>query len=264
MQDKRSKLRIGAVSYLNPVPLVWGMLCGPEREQVDLSFSTPSICAEQVEREQIEVGLVPIAEIARQALEMVPGLGIACFGAVRSILLFSRVPWPRVRSLAADASSKTSVQLARLILRERFAVEPEITPQQPNLEQMLSTADAALVIGDAALRLDPEKLPFECLDLGAEWLALTDLPFVFAAWAGKPGIPLDRICKITCESYEFGKTRLSEIAAQECQKRGITRELAELYLRRHIRYELGAPEQQGLDIFLQLANLARPALAARL
>lgn len=264
MEEKFSKIRIGAVSYLNPVPLVWGMLYGPQREQVDLSFSIPSVCAEQVESGAIEVGLVPVAEIARQALETVPGVGIACFGAVRSILLFSRVPWPRVRSLAADASSRTSVQLARVILRERFGVEPEITPQQPHLEHMLSTADAALIIGDAALRLNPEKLPLEYLDLGAEWLTLTSLPFVFAAWAGKPGIPLDRISTVTRGSYDFGKTRLPEIAAQESQKRGITQQLAELYLCRHISYELGAPEQRGLDTFLQLANLARPALAARL
>ncbi len=264
MDDKFPKLRIGAVSYLNPVPLVWGMLHGPEREQVDLSFSIPSVCAEQVERGEIQVGLVPVAEIARQALETVPGVAIACFGAVRSILLFSRVPWASVRSLAADSSSRTSVQLARVILRERFGVEPEITPRQAHLEQMLSAGDAALIIGDAALRLNPQKLPFDYLDLGAEWLTLTGLPFVFAAWAGKPGIPLDRISSVTRGSYKFGKTRVSEIAAQECEKRGIPRELAEVYLRDHIRYELGAAEQQGLDSFLQLANLARPAFAARL
>ncbi len=264
MEEKFSKLRIGAVSYLNPVPLVWGMLYGPQREEVDLSFSIPSVCAEQVRRGEIEAGLVPVAEIARQALEIVPGVGIACFGPVRSILLFSRLPWSSVRLLAVDSSSRTSVELARVILRERFGVEPQITPHQPQLEEMLSTADAALIIGDAALRLNPETLPFEYLDLGAEWLALTGLPFVFAAWAGKPGIPLDRLSAVTRGSYDFGKTRLAEIAAQEWQERGITRELAERYLRHHIRYELGASEQQGLDTFLQLANLARPAFAARL
>lgn len=251
------------MSYLNTVPLVSGMLDGPQREEVELSFSLPSVCAEQLERGEIEVGLAPVAEIARQALDMVPGVGIACFGAVRSILLFSRVPWTRVRSFAADAGSRTSVELARLILRDRFGVEPEMTRAEPRLAEMLSQADAALVIGDAALRLNPDKLPFECLDLGAEWLALTGLPFVFAAWAGKPGIPLDRISAVTRGSYKFGKTRLIEIAGQEYQKRGITRELAELYLRRHIRFEIGAAEQEGLNAFLHLANLTRPALAAR-
>lgn len=239
------------------------MLHGPQRHEVDLSFSIPSLCAEQVEQGAIEIGLVPVAEIARQQLEIVGGVGITCFGAVRSILLFSRVPWTRVRSLAADVSSRTSVHLARLLLRERFGVDPEIAPGEPRLEEMLSMRDAALIIGDPALRLTPEKLPFECLDLGAEWLRLTGLPFVFAAWAGKPGLPLDRLSTIASASYQFGKTRLDEIIGLEYQSRGIARELAEVYLRRHIRFELGRLEQQGLDTFLQLANLTKPAFAAR-
>ena len=128
---------------------------------------------------------------------------------------------------------------------------------------MLSHADAALIIGDAALRLDPEKLPIESLDLGAEWLDLTGLPFVFATWAGRTGIPIERLSKITRGSYEFGKARLSEIVWREYQDRGITRELAERYLTRHIGFELGAKELEGLETFLRLANLAKTELAAQ-
>ena len=251
------------MSYLNTVPLIWGMIEGPQREQVHLSFSIPSVCAEQVRRSEIQIGLVPVAEIARQGFETVPGLGIACLGAVRSILLFSRVPWRRIRSLAADAGSRTSVELARIILRERFGVEPEISEAHPDLDKMLSHADAALVIGDAALRLNPEKLPIKSLDLGSEWLDLTGLPFVFAAWAARPTIPIHRVSKITSASYEFGKARLTEIVRREYQRRGITRELAEHYLTRHIAFELGAKEVEGLETFLRLANLAKTELAAQ-
>ncbi len=237
------------------------MLHGPERELVDLSFSIPSICAQRVEDGLIDVGLVPIAEIARQNLEIVPGVGITCLGAVRSILLFSRVPWSCVRTLAADSSSRTSVQLARVILRERYGVEPEITAQEPILSEMLSTADAALVIGDPALRLHFEELPYECLDLGAEWLALTGLPMVFAAWAGKPGMALNAMERIALGSYEYGKARIDDIVKQEHSARGITAELAERYLRHHIRFELGADELKGLEAFLELAYLRRRAFA---
>lgn len=243
------------MSYLNTVPLVWGMLHGPERERVDLSFSIPSICAAQLERGAIDVGLVPVAEIARQGLEIVPGVGIACFGAVRSILLFSRVPWKAVRTLAADRSSRTSVELARVILRERFGAIPEITEQPPVLEAMLAGSDAALIIGDPALRLQPENLPFECLDLGTEWLKLTGLPMVFAAWAAKPGAAIDVLSEITSASYEFGRARLEEIVDAEFSKRGVSRELAGEYLRRYIRFELGAPEREGLQTFFRLAGL---------
>ncbi|HWE52840.1 MAG TPA: menaquinone biosynthesis protein [Bryobacteraceae bacterium] len=248
--------RIGAVSYLNTVPLVWGMLHGPQRTSVHLSFSIPSVCAQEVEDGIIQVGLVPVAEIARQGLEIVPGAGITCFGTVRSILLVSRVPLREIKTLAADASSRTSVQLARVILRERYGVEPAIYPESPDLETMLAGADSALIIGDPALRINPDKLNYPCLDLGAEWRALTGLPMVFAAWAGKPGLPLKALSEITRGSYEFGKERLNDIVKAEYARRGITRELAGRYLRGYIRFEIGAAEQKGLDAFLELADLA--------
>lgn len=259
--DETARFRAGAVSYLNTVPLVWGMLHGPQRGQVELSFSIPSVCADKVEQGQLDIGLVPVAEIARQALDLVPGVGISCLGAVRSILLFTRVPWRQVRTLAADRGSRTSVELARVILRERYAVDPEVTSAEPVLQNMLSRADAALIIGDPALRIDPAALPYDWLDLGAEWLALTGLPMVFAAWAGKPGIPLARLSNITRASYEFGRARLPEIVEQEYERRGITHALAGQYLRRHIRYDLGPGEQEGLNAFYELAKLRRLTLA---
>lgn len=248
--------RIGAVSYLNTVPLVWGMLNGPQEASVDLTFSIPSVCAQQVEDGVTQVGLVPVAEIARQGLEIVPGVGISCVGAVRSILLVSRVPIRHIKTLAADLSSRTSVQLARVILRERYGVEATIHREAPLLNTMLAGADAALVIGDPALKIDPDSLAYECLDLGAEWYALTGLPMVFAAWAGKPGLPIRALGEITRGSYDFGKWHLEEIIESEYQTRGITRRLAERYLREYIRFEIGTAEQKGLDAFLELADLA--------
>ena len=255
-----SKFRIGAVSYLNTVPLIWGMLHGRQKADVDLSFSIPSVCATQVEENAVQLGLVPAAEIVRQGLEMVPGVGITCLGAVRSILLFSSVPWRQVRTLAADLGSRTSVHLARIILRERYGVEPQVTPSEPALGKMLSEADAALIIGDSALQtrveeFDPLQKRLAWLDLGAEWFWLTGLPMVFAAWAGKPGIATERFSAIARASYDFGKIHLNEIVDQEHTRRGITKELAERYLRKHIRFEMGSAEQQGFQAFLELARL---------
>jgi predicted solute-binding protein len=237
------------------------MLHGDQSECVDLSFSIPSVCAECVQQGLVDIGLVPVVEIARQNLEIVPGVGITCLGPVRSILLFSRVPWPSVRTLAADVSSRSSVELARVILRERYGAEPEVTSQQPVLADMLRDSDAALIIGDPALRLHPKELPYEFLDLGAEWLALTGLPMVFAAWAGKQGIRLSALERITAASYRFGKARIAEIVEQEHSARGVARELAEHYLRHHIRFELGIHELKGLEAFLDLARLPRRTFA---
>ena len=256
------KLRVEAVSYLNSAPLFWGMLHGPQRDEVDLSFAIPSRCSDHVEQGSADVGLVPLAEIARQQLEIVPGLGICCRGAVRSILLFSHVAWRDIRTLAADLSSRTSVQLARFILRERYGIEPRMSACEPVLEQMLSGSDAALIIGDPALRLRPDQLPFESLDLGAEWLSLTGLPMVFAAWAGKPGLRVDEIERLTRASYDFGRTRMAEIVNRAPAEHGVEISLADRYLREHIQYELGAAEQEAMRTFLRLTNL-KPALAER-
>lgn len=232
------------------------MLHGPQREQVDLSFAIPAICAQELEQDKIQVGLVPVAEAVRQNLEIVPGVAITCFGAVRSILLFSRVPWTQVRTLAADLSSRTSVQLARVILREHYGVEPQVTQHPPVLSDMLAVADAALIIGDPALRIDPREESYDWLDLGSEWLRLTHLPMVFAAWAGKRGIDADAIGAIATGSYEYGKHRIGEIVESEYRSRGIGKDLATQYLTRHIRYELGRKEQEGLEAFIELARLA--------
>jgi predicted solute-binding protein len=152
--------------------------------------------------------------------------------------------------------------LARVILRERFGVEPEFTRSQPDLEQMLAHSDAALIIGDPALRLVPEQLPYQCLDLGLEWFTLTGLPMVFAAWAGKPGLPLGHIADITRGSYEFGKAAIEEIVSDQYVQRGVTRALADHYLRHYIRFELGVEEQRGLQAFYKLACLDQQALTS--
>lgn len=231
------------------------MLHGAQRGAVDLDFSIPSVCAQKVDKGEVEIGLVPVAQIARQNLEVVSTVGIAAEGAVRSILLFARKPWKSVRTLAADLSSRTSVELARLIMRERFGVEPDIRPEEPELEPMLHESDAALIIGDPALRINPDAQSYEWLDLGAEWFALTGLPMVFAAWAGKADAVNSELQELTCASYEFGRHRLEEIAQQEHASRGINRELAIHYLRDCIRFELGVREQKGMETFMEMAGM---------
>jgi chorismate dehydratase len=234
------------------------MLRGEEQEAVNLSFSIPSVCAAEIAEGATEIGLVPVAEIARQGLEIMADVGIVAHGAVRSILLISRVPWAKIRSLAADLSSRTSVQLAKVILRERFGVEPEITEEKPDWREMLSHSDAALVIGDPALRIQPEKLPYEHLDLGAEWNRLTGVPMVFAAWAGKPGTPGTGFRDVARRSYQFGMAHLPEILSLECAKRGISVSLGERYFSEHIHFPLGPPELEGLRQFWALSGTSAP------
>jgi chorismate dehydratase len=227
--------RVCAVSYLNTVPLVWGMLHGPERDRFDLSFCLPAECADRLANGIADIGIVPSIELARQGLEIVPGTGIASQGAVRSILLVTKVPPDRIRTLATDSSSRTSVVLARIILARRYGAEPRTVSLPPDLPAMLEAADAALVIGDPALRIDPARLPFTVLDLGAEWRALTGLPMVFAVWGGRREIAAaPGIADLFASSCRYGLAHMDEITGREAPARGLSEALAREYFARNI------------------------------
>ena len=164
MPDNR--LKVCAVSYLNTVPLVWGMLHGRQKGLFDLLFRVPAECADLLAAREVDVGILPCFELLRQDLGTVPGVGIACRGPVRSILLISKCPLGQIRTLAGDSSSRTSVALARILLERRYGAVPRVIPFAPDLTAMLDAADAALVIGDPALRIDPAGLPYEVEGLG--------------------------------------------------------------------------------------------------
>jgi len=246
-------LRVCAVSFLNTAPLTWGLEKHPQPDLL-LSTAIPSICADRLRSGQADIGLVPVAEIARQNLTVLPGMGIAAEGPVRSILLFARKPWAEVRSVAGDLSSRTSVVLAQIILRERYGVTVEMTPEPPDLESMLSRHDAALIIGDPALRLDPTVLPYPWLDLAEEWTLHTGLPMVFATWAGSliniQRAPAQRFA----DSLALGLANLDAIVEEKASALSLDPVLAREYLERHIRYHLGEREMAGMREFLGKAT----------
>jgi predicted solute-binding protein len=248
--------RVCAVSYLNTVPLVWGMLHGsPEngRGVFDLEFALPSVCADHLASGEASIGIVPVIEMARQNLEYFRGTGIACHGSVRSILLISKVPFREIRRLAADSGSRTSVMLARVILAEKFGVEPQVVSMRADLAPMLGDADAALLIGDAALRVDPEKLPFETLDLGEQWTSTTGLPMVFALWSGKKEVMDPRYGRAFIASCRYGLEHMDEIVTAESPVRQFPEPMVRKYLTEHIVLELGERDYEGLELFLRRA-----------
>ena len=226
------------------------MLHGPQRNMFDLSFEVPSRCADRLAEGTADIGIVPVVEVARQRLHMIPGTCIACRGAVRSILLITKVPLSKIRTLAADISSRTSVMLARVILAHRYGSEPRLISLPPDLETMLSSADAALIIGDPALQIDPSRLPYQVLDLGHEWLEFAGLPMVFAVWAGPAVIATAALEAAFSGSCLYGLQNIDTIVTQEALRRGIPEPLARQYLMSHIAFELGPREHEGLSRFL--------------
>jgi chorismate dehydratase len=248
-----SKLRVCAVNFLNTTPLVWGMLHGPQKGLFDLDFRLPSECADQMAGGAADIGIVPCFELSRQDLDIIPGAGIACHGPVRSILLVSRRPAAEIRTLAVDSSSRTSVQLARVILERRYGAEYTAIPHPPDLDAMLRVADAALIIGDPALQLDPARLPYEVHDLGGEWVEMTGMPMVFAVWAARKGVMTPAVVEAFRGSCRYGLERMDQIVESESPRLGLAPELVRDYLTRHIVHELGPREYEGMDLFLRYA-----------
>ena len=181
---------------------------------------------------------------------MLPGAGIACRGPVRSILLVSSCPAEKIGTLALDSGSRTSVQLARIILERKYGAAPATLAHPPDLDAMLAVADAALVIGDPALRLDPAALPFRVYDLGAEWVEMTGYPMVFAVWAGRREAVTPPVVKAFRDSCRYGCGHLEEIIQTESSARGFAPALVREYLTRHIVHQLGPRDYAGMELFL--------------
>lgn len=241
---------------MNTVPLVWGMMHGRERDLFDLSFAIPAECADRLAAGTADIGIVPSVELNRQKLEIIRGAGVACHGPVRSILLISKVPLGMIRRLATDATSRTSVALSRVILARKYGVEPECVSLTPNLSAMLERADAALIIGDAALAIKPAELPYHVLDLGAEWVQMTGLPMVFAVWAARAGVPRQDPAPFT-SSLRFGLEHMEDIVRGQAPKLRFPEALVRDYLTQNIIFELGEREYAGLSKFLEYASELR-------
>jgi len=238
------------------------MVHGPQQGLFDLEFKIPAVCADRMASGAADIGIVPSFELTRQNLDIVPGAGIACHGPVRSILLLSTKPVAEIRTLAADSSSRTSVQLARVILARKFGVSPEVHTHAPDLDGMLRHADAALIIGDPALRIDPSRLPYNWLDLGAEWVEMTGLPMVFAVWAAQPGAASPQVVEAFSASCRYGRERIEDIVGIESARREFPPEVVREYLTRHIVHELGERDYAGMELFLRYARELAPAAAA--
>ena len=240
-------VRLGAVSYLNVRPLVYGL----ERraDLVTLRFDLPSVCAQLLARGEIDLGMVPsIAYLDRPADLVVPGVCIGSEGPVNSVAIFSRGPLANVRRIALDTSSRTSAVLTQVLCARRFAITPTFVPHAPHLGAMLDAADAALLIGDPALFADVPP-DVEKTDLGAAWTEMTGLPFVWAFWAGPPGPVGADVVRLLQTTAEEGMRHADEIADTYCAPRVVDQQLARRYLRTNLRFRLDDRALAGVHRF---------------
>ena len=247
----RPPVRIGAVSYLNSKPLIEGL--AETAPEASLLLDYPSRLADELAAGRLDVALIPSIEaFADPDYEVVSDACVAARGPVLSVKLYSRVDPGAIRSLALDEGSRTSAALVRIILEERYAVRPTLRPLPMGSSVSDSEADAVLVIGDRAMHPLDEDFA-EVWDLGEVWSNWTGLPFVFAMWVTRKGVPLDGIEDALREARDVGLERVVDIARRESDSLGISRDTAEKYLTQNLHFHLSSAERSGLRLFHQLA-----------
>lgn len=248
-------VRLGAVGYLNARPLVYELDIVP---RFHVRYDLPSECARLLHGGAIDLGLIPTIEYLRGGpYRIVPDVAIASDGPVESVGLFTTKPIEAVRSIAMDTSSRTSVALVQVLCARHFKIAPAFVHLGPDAAEMLSRCDAALIIGDAALLLDHTKVQprsdVQKLDLGEIWQSMTGLPFVYAFWAGRPGVLSDDDVAALQRARDAGVTQPDRIAREYFTDSPAHQAIGARYLRDNIKYHLGDAERAGLEAFYRYA-----------
>jgi chorismate dehydratase len=262
--------KISIVKYLNAVPLAWGILEGPQKEAFQPMLSTPAECADQLAAGSVDIGLIPSIEFQRiKGTRIVPGPAVASTHRVRSVILVSVMPLWKVKTVAFDKGSRTSVALSRIIFNDFYHTHPDFRPAEPNIADMLAQSDAALLIGDRALkfmednerpeaarqkpllRLGPE--PLQVFDLAERWRFLTGLPFVFAFWAVREGFQDASIVDVLKQSRDYGVAHTATIAEKYSAELQIKKEFIQEYLERNVHYYMDRSCVEALELFYEKA-----------
>jgi chorismate dehydratase len=237
--------RIGSVPYLNARPLIYGI-------EDKVTLCTPARLADLMFRNQFDAGLVPVAEIlVHDQYDILDGIAIASRGPVASVFLAHREPIEKLRRIAVDPASRTSVWLLRTLLKIGYHIEPEFYPRPSGAK--LSEHEAMMLIGDEAIWYATRNGAQPVWDLGEAWAELTGLPFVFAVWAVQRGVfkvgghrpPLQSLLR---RAKADGLAHIEDIVQDATEA---TPEFLREYYTRNVWYELGAAEKQGLARFQQ-------------
>ena len=273
-----NSLRISIVQYLNTAPLVRGFTHGPLRGKYQLSFTVPSQCAEALRSGDVDIAIIPAIELQRiDGLVALPNLSIASKRSVRSLLLVSEKPIHEVRRIALDRSSRSTQALVRILCAKRWHIAPEFFEAAPDLPTMLREADAALLIGDPALRLalNAESHTFSdaggdktfpagiagissssrlfLYDMVEKWRAFSSLPAVLALWAARPAAVSSGVICDFQDSLAFGMQHLDQISVEASRELNLPAEKISRYLTENIDYTLDQENLRGLQRYFDLA-----------
>jgi chorismate dehydratase len=273
-----SRVRISIVEYLNTAPLVRGFTHGPLRGKYELSFTVPSQCAEALRSGAADVAIIPAIEYQRiPDLVILPNLSISSKKSVRSLLLVSRKPIREVSRIALDRSSRSTQALTRILCEKLWHITPEFFEAAPDLPAMLRQADAALLIGDPALRLAIASAPgahrdtagdtvstdavaglsgsdsLFIYDIVEKWRILTSLPAVLAVWAARQEAVTPELVQDFQDSLAFGLQHVDAIASEAAAEMKLPAGDLRRYLLENIDYHLDEENLRGLTLYYAFA-----------
>jgi chorismate dehydratase len=247
-------IRIAASSYLNTAPLIWSFLHGSKQNAVELfTHKAPSRCAEMLSNGEVAAALVPVIEYQRMPdIAIVPGVCVGSRSAVRSVVIASKQNnLKKIRRVALDDSSRTSVGLVKIIFREFLGFEPEWQTSPPDLRSMLEHNDAALIIGDPAMKIPRDK--YRVFDLATLWHDFTGLGFVFAMWMARTNAAAEVRAIDFAAARDEGLANLDQIAAGYEDKSLTPKEIHD-YLTQNIAFQMDEDMLKGLELYFQLAE----------
>ncbi|HYC28686.1 MAG TPA: menaquinone biosynthesis protein [Chitinophagaceae bacterium] len=250
-----NKVRVGIVNYLNTKPLLYGLQHSPIINDIVLVQDYPAAIAKQLQENTIDMGLVPVAVIPKlPSAKVVGNYCIGADGPVASVCLFSEVPITQVKTVLLDYQSRTSVELAKLLLREHWRLEPELVYTKSDYQADIQGTTAGLVIGDRALAQRTIS-PF-IYDLGEAWKIHTGKPFVFAAWIANKELDAGFI-EAFDEANALGLQNIENVLAEASHPSFSLEE----YFTRYIQYKLDDAKREGMQLFLEklAASAAHPS-----
>ncbi len=264
-------LRVAAINFLNPAPLMWDFEHPPRAAELaqhyTLHYTQPSLCADELLNARADLGLIPIASLTPD-LAIVPGCTIASLNEVRSIQLIVKSPHDltTVRTIAADTASRSSLAYAEILFRKFLNTRPTLAPAAADPVAMLQSADAAILIGDPALlalesreQIEDTVGPCQWFDLAHEWRTRTNLPWVAAVWAvrpealGPPSLTPAQLTEDLEASRNHGLLNIEKLVEQWTPRIAIPPATIRHYLSHNIHYVLNTDCVRAIELFRQYA-----------
>jgi len=240
-------IKISAVDYINTIPFVYGIKNSGHLHDYELALDIPSVCAEKLLSDKVDIGLIPIAAIPKLGkAELLTDYCIGASGDVGSVVMVSNAPLNEIETVYLDYQSETSIVLAQIIAYKFWEINPIWANGNIGFEDNISGTTAAVIIGDRALKIK-DKYTY-CYDLAGEWNKFTSLPFVFACWVANKDLPRDFISSFE-QAIEWG------IVNKEESLKEIVNDIdARDYINNYISYEFDQPKKKAMNLFFEYSQ----------